>query len=269
MYEKAIVSFIDILGFKELVEKSTPEFVKTVLDLVCYFTTTETDNENSSFNTMAESIIFSDSVVRIRKTEKEPNITNPLGLVFYEIIDLLHAQGELLNKEILIRGGIAYGDIYFDKNQVYGPALNHAYELESQYASNPKIILSPNLIDEVKSNKLLKSESHTFEQELKYISKLISQGDDGLWFIDYILAFANELDDPDMFPVYLLKHKKIICERSKKYQKMNRVLAKFLWMAKYHNDSIRKLHNDCFLNYGVDKHKFIITPKEMVLLQNL
>lgn len=34
MYEKAIVSFVDILGFKELVENSAPEVVKSALDLV-------------------------------------------------------------------------------------------------------------------------------------------------------------------------------------------------------------------------------------------
>jgi len=31
--------------------------------------------------------------------------------VFYELLDLLHAQGELIGLGILIRGGIALGDV--------------------------------------------------------------------------------------------------------------------------------------------------------------
>jgi len=216
MYEKAIVSFIDILGFKELVENSPPEVVKSALDLVNRFARPKVEDEDLDFSFVAESISFSDCIVRVRRTEKEPNLSYPAGLVFYEIIDLLHAQGELLNQGILLRGGIAYGDIYFNKNQIYGPALNQAYELEAKYAVYPRIVLAPVLFKETKSNKLLKSESHTYEMELEYIERLIKQGDDGLWFVDYIRAMESELDDPAMFPVYLLKHKNIICEGAKK-----------------------------------------------------
>jgi hypothetical protein len=181
----------------------------------------------------------------------------------------LHAQGELLNQGILIRGGIAYGDIYFNKNQIYGPALNQAYELETKYAVYPRIVLSPNLIKETKSNKLLKSESHTYEMELEYIEKLIKQGDEGLWFIDYIRAMENELDDPVMFPGYLLKHKNIICEGAKKFQKMNNTLSKYLWMAKYHNDFVKKIPDEWYAAYETTKTTIEISSEELALLQDL
>lgn len=42
----------------------------------------------------------------------------------------------------LIRGGIATGSLYHAKGVVYGPALLEAYELESQFAQQPRIILS-------------------------------------------------------------------------------------------------------------------------------
>ena len=269
MYEKAIVSFVDILGFRELVENSTSGAVKSTLDLVNRFAVPEVENEDLDFSFVAESISFSDCIVRVRRIEKEPNLSYPAGLVFYEIIDLLHAQGELLNQGILIRGGIAYGDIYFDKNQIYGPALNHAYELESKYAVYPRIVLSPDLIKESKTNKLLKSESHTYEMELEYIAKLIKQGDEGLWFIDYIRAMENELDDSSMLPGYLLQHKKIICEGAKKFQKMSNTLSKYLWMAKYHNDLINEISDEWFSHYETKRITFEITSQEMGLLQNL
>lgn len=269
MYEKAIVSFIDILGFKELVESSTSEAVKSALDLVNRFAIPEAEDEDLDYSFVAESISFSDCIVRVRRTEKEPNLTNPVGLVFYEIIDLLHAQGELLNQGILIRGGIAYGDIYFNKNQIYGPALNKAYELEAKYAVYPRIVLSPDLIKETKSNNLLKSESHTYEMELEYIAKLIKQGDDGLWFIDYIRAMESELDDPAIYPGYLLKHKKIICDGANQFQKINKTLSKYLWMAKYHNDIVKRIPDRWFVNYETERNDFEISSDELALLQDL
>ena len=205
MYEKAIVSFIDILGFKELIETSTSESVKSALDLLDRFASPKAADNDYSF--MAESISFSDCIVRVRRTEKEPNLTTPIGLVFYEINDLLQAQGELLNQSILIRGGIAYGDIYFHNNKIYGPALNQAYELEAKYAVYPRIVLSPKLIKETKCNKLLRSEVNSYAMELQLIAHLIKQGDDGLWFVDYIGAMESELDNPAKYLQYLLKHK--------------------------------------------------------------
>lgn len=269
MYEKAIVSFIDILGFRELVEGSTPETVKSALDLVNRFAAPEVEDEDLDYGFVAEAISFSDCIVRVRRTEKEPNLSNPAGLVFYELLDLLHAQGELLNQGMLIRGGVAYGDIYFEKNQTYGPALNQAYELEAKYAVYPRIVLSPDLIKETKSNELMKSESHTFEMEFEYIGRLIKQGDEGLWFIDYIRAMEDELDDPALFPGYLLKHKEIICDGTTKFKKINKILSKYLWMAKYHNDFIKKLPDEWYAAYEIEQKTLAISSEELTLLQDL
>ena len=268
MYKKAIVSFVDVLGFRDLIEHSTSREVKSKLDLLMKFAASNVEDP-LDYSFMAESISFSDCIVRVRRIEKEPNLANPLGLVFYEILDLLHAQGELLNQGILIRGGVAFGDIYFKKNQIYGPALVQAYELEAKYAVYPRIVISPDLINETRTNKLLKSESHTHGQELEYIEKLTKQGDDGLWFIDYIRAMESELDDPAIYPSYLLKHKKIICDGAKEFQKINQTLSKYLWMAKYHNDFIGKIPDGWYENFETDRGTFEISSREVPLLQYL
>jgi hypothetical protein len=41
----------------------------------------------------------------------------------------------------LIRGGLTVGPIYHDNVSVFGPALNRAYELESQIANVPRIVV--------------------------------------------------------------------------------------------------------------------------------
>lgn len=266
MYEKAIVSFIDILGFKELIDNSTAEEVKTVLEFVHKFAKPECEDEED-YEFYAEAISFSDCVIRVRKTEKGLNSKYPLGLVYCELHDLLLAQMMLIYDGVLLRGGIAYGDIYFDGEHIYGPALNHAYELEAYYAVYPRIVLSPGLIKEVKANHLLKDENRTNQQELDLIKKYILQGEDGLWFLNYI--DIRNLVNPDRLPDYLLAHKEIIYKGAQKFSYMNRRLSKYLWMAKYHNDFVQAFSDKFFTAFNEDRNIFKISAKDLPMLQDL
>lgn len=47
----------------------------------------------------------------------------------------------------LLRGGIAVGDILHDKEVVFGPALNRAYELESRVADVPRIVVDDAVLE--------------------------------------------------------------------------------------------------------------------------
>jgi len=266
MYEKAIVSFIDILGFRELIDSSTAEEVKAVLEFVHKFAKPEIEDEEDHFFD-AEAISFSDCVIRVRKIEKGLNSKNPLGLVYYELHDLMLAQKMLIYDGVLLRGGIAYGDIYFDGEHIYGSALNHAYELEANYAVYPRIVLSPDLIKEVKVNHLLKDESRTHQQELDLIKNYILQGEDGLWFLNYI--DIRNLVNPDSLPGYLLAHKEIIYKGAQKFSNMSKKLSKYLWMAKYHNDFVQALSDKFFRRLDVDRDIFKISAKDLPMLQDL
>jgi hypothetical protein len=80
---------------------------------------------------------FSDLIVRFR----------PLGedgdqefAVFREVLDLCFAQSRLLQRGILVRGGMTIGPLYYDELHVFGPGLVRAYELESHLAVYPRII---------------------------------------------------------------------------------------------------------------------------------
>lgn len=52
-------------------------------------------------------------------------------------------------KGFLLRGGITIGEIVHDGECVFGPALNRAYELESQIAKYPRFVLDPDIKDEL------------------------------------------------------------------------------------------------------------------------
>jgi hypothetical protein len=123
MYQKAIVTFLDVLGFRDLVSNSEASKVNDVLAELGRFAAPKQRSLNSADDDAPQIITFSDSVIRVRLIHTRTNRRYPVGLVFYEVLDLLHAQGELIDKGILIRGGVTYGDIYVEKNKIFGPAL--------------------------------------------------------------------------------------------------------------------------------------------------
>ena len=190
-----------------------------------------------------------------------------LWLLFQELLSLVHAQGELIDTNILIRGSVTFGDILISDGRVFGPALVEAYELEKKFARYPRIIVDPQLIKEYKSNKLLKAEHHSIEQDSEYIHDLLKQGDDGMWFIDYARAIESEMDEPEMYPVFLQRHREVILFGSEKHKKLNAVLNKYVWMANYHNQVVADIDNECFEEYDLKKDDVLITSDEMPALQ--
>lgn len=264
MYQKAIVTFLDILGFGELVKEKEDIHISKILDEVKRSTVPNTEMATLY---QPEVISFSDSIVRVRRVESEENLAYPIGLLFQELLNLVHAQGELIDTNVLIRGSVTFGDILISDGRVFGPALVEAYELESKFARFPRIIVDPQLIKEYKSNKLLKAEHHSLEQDSEYVSDLLKQGDDGMWFIDYARAIVSEIDEPEMYPKFLLRHREMILSGCEKHKKLNAVLSKYVWLANYHNQIISEMNNEYFERYELKKNDFMITSDEIPALQ--
>ena len=265
MYQKAIVTFLDILGFSDVVRKRDPVAVNTILDSLERFTVPEAEEEPAY---EPEVIAFSDSIVRVRKIETKTNKIYPFGLLFNEILDLVHAQGMLIDAEVFLRGGIAFGDIYMSGHRVFGPALVSAYELESKYAKYPRIIVSPFLLRELKTNPLLVALYHDPSTEIRFIRKLLRQGDDGMWFVDYGQAIERELDEPEMYPMFLEKHRALIIRQIRQFKSFDGVKAKYLWLANYHNQLVHEINSRWFQCYDIKRRKLFITLKELPTLRS-
>ncbi len=235
-YEQAIVTYIDILGFSDLVSAKTSQEIHEILMLI---EKAATPCDSNKWLYAPETKVFSDSIIRIRKINTKANIDLHIGLLFYELSDLIAVQVDLICGNILIRGGITFGKIYVDDNKIYGPAFIRAHDLESKFANYPRVVVDPALIREFKKNNLLRNENHSLKQESSYIKEMIRLGDDGLYFIDYLRSFITE--NPDLYLVFLKKHREIISESIKKYKDHNEVIKKYLWMANYHNILIDEL----------------------------
>lgn len=56
---------------------------------------------------------------------------------------------KLLDEGIVFRGGISYGEAFYDKkkNILFGPAINDAFKLESKISKTPRIVVSDEVAD--------------------------------------------------------------------------------------------------------------------------
>lgn len=246
MYTERIVAFIDILGFKKLVERSllSPEVADRIYRALQLIYGRKQDNEADNFMGMqkygVEVAVFSDSVV----------VSYPLdysGGLFFVLLDVIHLQLDLMSLGILIRGGIAIGPLYHSGQIVYGPAMNRAYLLESDYAVYPRIILDEQTV--VKGISRTCAQGHTIQMEAEYVGSCIRKDTDGFYYLD-ILRQDSELSDyGDEYYNWLGTVRKIIVEGLNSNMTDKRVYAKYVWLKNYFNEVVS------------DKEAFYPTPE--------
>ncbi|MGJ8685657.1 MAG: hypothetical protein ACSHWW_13585 [Nonlabens sp.] len=128
------IAFLDVLGFKELVNKRNTE------SLEIYFNSVR-DSLNIIGNEKRniKSLLISDSTILISPDTKKD---------FKTLLRAVQTiQSTLAQKGIWLRGAISYGEVYFDENSnlVVGKGLVKAYLLESE-AIYPRVIIDPSLV---------------------------------------------------------------------------------------------------------------------------
>lgn len=141
--ELCYVIFIDILGFKEMVEKDIDKVILT-MRILNTFSIEKFKNINGR--------VFLESSEYKYDKEYEPKVTTFSDSIvisakekYYLLSDIIwsisHLQFVLLQKGIAIRGGIELGYIYQDAFMVFGDGLISAYKLESEQAKFPRILV--------------------------------------------------------------------------------------------------------------------------------
>lgn len=165
-YEKYVVAFLDILGFKKLIyEKSFSDVfgIQTINKIFAesaakgYLYREKGENGSASFNgnpeyekrrlryneSLESSIIhiMSDSIVVAAKD----SCPEALAVVI-DICDLIQKQLFYINEPVLLRGAIAVGDLYIKDNIVFGKGLVDAYLVQEKYAVYPRVIIIKDII---------------------------------------------------------------------------------------------------------------------------
>ena len=115
---------------------------------------------------------FSDSFVLSCRSF---NLNDSMVFMIY-LQDLIHL---FLTESILLRGGITIGKVVHTENVLMGTGMIRAYELESQFAKYPRIIIDNDLIDYW--NGSFDSQDLNFEKVLE-----VSKDSDDFYFMDYV-----------------------------------------------------------------------------------
>lgn len=129
-YREKYVAFIDMLGFGQRVKASAHDPVerKAIIEAIEHLRSTATPNPHVGLLIT----YFSDCIV-ISADE------TPRGLFcLFQAITFI--ADNLIQRDVLIRGGIAHGGMYHDDDLCFGPAMVAAYELESVHADVPRIL---------------------------------------------------------------------------------------------------------------------------------
>jgi hypothetical protein len=191
--KKTFVAFLDILGFKKLIDDhysgknvNALPLLKISLKEAEKFAIKYSKQYLKKYKIKFSFKQFSDCVSISMPLNPEHNISDSFG-IFINVIRLY--QLILLDNNILIRGGISVGGHFENSNIIFSDALVKSYKLESQNAIYPRILVDKELILEIEKNLINYPENSKIFYEL-YGDTLIKDWDDEV-FISPIGIFNN------------------------------------------------------------------------------
>lgn len=179
-YTQYYVAFLDILGFKELIDDKKTT-CQSILDIYRQFNPMQQMFYGDEYGE-AQDVkmkVMSDSICLYVEADK-PN-------ALYSLISFCVAfQYDLLTlpQPIFVRGGIALGDMFIEDDIVFGRALTQAYLLEEKNAKTPRIIMLKETLNHGKSQ----ADNETTD----HIEKWTFRDDDSFYTLDYFLLLCKK-----------------------------------------------------------------------------
>lgn len=153
-YTECYIAFLDMLGFKKMIERSSCETILSIFNQIKkpYENALALGNEilvNQETMDALKIKVMSDSICFYINTSM-PNALLTLLLSCYAF------QFRLLEfpDSILLRGAIVRGELYAFGDIMFGPGLTKAYLMEEHNAKFPRIIVTNEVLDDArKANK--------------------------------------------------------------------------------------------------------------------
>lgn len=278
-YHKSLVIFIDILETKD---NNNFDSLFKVNKLFRKLTKEqeEQDNKEHNLHRIYKRTIFSFSdcayIIYDYKDGIEENRKNDTTLSWVALYNTVYMLQELIKDGYVFRGGITFGDVYYDKNEniVFGPAIVEAYELESKYAKNPRVLIQDNLATKIlKYHNDIKDKLKSKKNICPGISSI--NGDNGEIinkdFEDskYYINYFNNIDcDKE-------KLKKFILGQLKRAKNKNsiKLMKKYFWLSEYYKNEVIGIEKDyksvMLMAAGLEKgdefskYKYIIREYEL------
>lgn len=224
-YDIRIVAFLDILGWKDRIMSKGNESGDIAKALGK--TLAQLKNVASHFNSLSKLLPEG------RKWQGNPIMTHFSDSLVISVDDdsrgrealqnaLLVLTSNLIGFGLLLRGGVARGEIFHDGGLVFGPALIQAYELESKIASTPRVILSEEL------------SARWGERETSGALPWITSSD-GHMFFNFLPPFMGNpfFTDQQLWQSRLEPIRALILNKAQDATCPDNVFSKYLWLADY------------------------------------
>lgn len=255
---KGFCAFLDILGFTEYVKKNkgNDEAFRAALTALKAARSTLDDPTKLKLIKVKS---FSDNVFI------SLNFRNDLFLLTSLFEFICRYQRELVWHGHLVRGGVALGEIHVDDDMIYGMALIDAYEIESNKAEYPAVMVCDSIIEAARDAQLVEASSYWSYQSNDWYFILV----DGKYYLNYLKSafifvtgkdslFGNFLDTH-----FLRKHKDLIVHNLQQFVPGTRTHQKYLFLADYHNSFCEQCKNreeykpDLLIDLPTNKVPFI------------
>lgn len=183
-YTRYYVAFLDILGFKNLV--NNPDIsckeIASIFEFARYKHETFFKDTAGDVHSNIKMKIMSDSICLYIKSDF------PNALLYLTGYCTIFQHDLLLGKGLLVRGGITSGEMYAKDDIIFGPALTEAYLLEERNAKVPRIIIRKETIDE--------GTNGMDDDSLDLMRNILLRDDDAFYILNYFqfyfLVYPND-----------------------------------------------------------------------------
>lgn len=244
-YKDMVVIFVDLLGTQnnsrfedklfihEVFHSEAKENEKRNLEHVIY------DRKVYSFSDCAYFFYF-------YKDEIEESRKDKMKLINIAMSNTSISLLRFLNAGYLVRGGITFGEAYFDELGFFGPAVEEAFRLESKYAKVPIVALDPKLGEEFSVWELSETSMELVNLLMTSRPMLVEKGiveeeDDYTekYFLNifyqlegFSQSLSLETEDVEL-PIIKQRLFEIIISDKIKYIDNDNVYSKLVWMENY------------------------------------
>lgn len=224
-YNKCIIAFLDILGFKNMINTKAFEEIRNIFstimpehDFSIAFSHAAEDTEDSliRYNEALSEIrmhIMSDSIILAVPSGKSEALA-----AIIDICDAIQEQLYDLDPPVLLRGAIAEGEFYLDEQLIFGKGLVDAYIAQENYAIYPRIIIS----DTVAEGKCVSVDDPAY----------LPKDDDGYYYINTLERYIHcdtlhELHESEQYQ----RMRQCVKDNLSGYAD-RRVREKYIWLQK-------------------------------------
>ena len=231
-YRDSLVSYFDILGFRNAIENWPPARIESVLAQMLNLSSHDARLRRVTRRGLST---FLDHVVRTVALD-ELNEKDVADAIEFELSQIQLVQANLAITGTFLRGGVTRGPIYIDEEVVFGPALVEAYELESKVAKYPRVVVHEKL------HALLRSERH-----------LWFEADDRILSLNY-LAAGDDLGERIRL---LQSHAGVVWNALAEISQAD-VIEKFRWLAMFHNSVVAQIPDADLAQMGTSRRDLVI-----------